>query len=259
MEYKYLETRNENGITTLLLSREKNLNALNYEMLKEIRHFFEELNHDHKGIKGVILTGKGSRAFAAGADIKELMTLSPDEAYGVAQEGNKTMDLIEQTRIPVIAALNGYALGGGLELALACHIRIAAATARLGLPESSLGLIPGYGGTQRLTHIAGRAKAAELICSGEMISAEEAKELRLVSYVTEAGKEVEKAAEIIEKMSQHASTSVGKILAATGLATVSNEDGALFERKAFVELLHSENGKEGMQAFIEKRKPDFRE
>lgn len=257
MEYQFLETRIENNVLIVTLAREDQLNALNRKMIGEIRQLFEALDKDLSGIRGVVMTGKGNRAFAAGADIKELTILNVDEAYMISQDGHTTFDLIENFRIPVIAAINGYALGGGFEVALACHIRVANFSARIGLPESTLGLIPGYGGTQRLTRIVGRARAIELICSGEMVQANEAAELNIVSHVTEPGKEVEKAVEIIEKMTRFAPESVGKVLEATLLHYTQPEDGFRYERKAFAELLQSKNAKEGMLAFMEKRKPEF--
>lgn len=258
MEYQFLETRIENNILVVILSREDNLNALTHGMVTELRQLFESLEKDQSSVKGVIITGKGRKAFAAGADIKELTDLTVDEAYVLSQDGHKTFDLIERCRIPVVAAINGYALGGGFELALACHIRVADTIAEMGLPESTLGLIPGYGGTQRLTNIVGRAKAIELMCSGERIHATYAKELGIVSYVTTPGIEVNKSIEIIEKMTKNARTSVGKILEASLMNVYLPEDGYRFERKAFAELLQSDNAREGMNAFIEKRKPEFR-
>lgn len=258
MEYKFLETRIEKEILIVVLSREDHLNALTPLMVTELRQLFESLNQDGSSIKGVVLTGKGNKAFAAGADIKELTKLNVDEGYMVSQDGQKTMDLIEKCRIPVIAAINGYALGGGFELALACHIRIANTIAQMGLPESTLGLLPGYGGTQRLTHIIGRAKALELMCSGDMISASNARDLGIVSYITAPGIEVRRSIDVIEKMTRNARTSVGKILEATLMNVYNPEDGYRFERKAFAELLQSDNGHEGMKAFIEKRKPEFK-
>lgn len=257
MTYQFIETQIENSIQIVTLSREDQLNALNKQMISELRHFFESLEDERKGIKGVVITGKGKKAFAAGADIKDLTSLNVDEAYILSQDGHKTFDLIESFRTPVIAAINGYALGGGFEVALSCHIRIANSSARMGLPESTLGLIPGYGGTQRLTKIIGRARAIELMCSGDMISAADAAELRIVSYVTEPGKEVQKAVEIIEKMTKNSPESVGKILEATLMTLNQPEDGYRWERNAFAEILQTENAKEGMQAFIEKRKPEF--
>ncbi|MBY5957087.1 enoyl-CoA hydratase/isomerase family protein [Membranicola marinus] len=256
MEYKYLDNRIESNILIIRLSREDHLNALNHEMVAELRQLFEELKSNEKGYKGVVITGSGSKAFAAGADIKELMTLNVDDAYMISKDGHTTFNLIEECSIPVIAAINGYALGGGFELALACHIRVADTVAQMGLPESTLGLIPGYGGTQRLPRIIGRAKAIELMCSGEMIHATYAKELGIVSYVTTPGFEVQKSIEVIKKMTKNAPTSVGKILKAT-LDHEQAEDGFRYEREAFAKLLQSDNAKEGMTAFIEKRKPEF--
>lgn len=257
MEYQFLETRIENNILIVILSREDQLNALTHGMVLELRQLFEFLDQDGSSIKGVIITGKGNKAFAAGADIKELMKLNVDEGYMVSQDGHKTFDIIEQCRIPVVAAINGYALGGGFELALACHIRVANTMAQMGLPESTLGLIPGYGGTQRLTRIIGRAKAIELMCSDDMISASNARDLGIVSYITAPGIEVRRSIEVIDKMTQNARTSVGKILESTLMSVYHPDDGYRFERKAFAELLQSANAREGMKAFIEKRKPEF--
>lgn len=257
MEYQYLDTRIESNILIVKLSREDHLNALNHEMIAELRQLFEKLKKNEDGFKGVVITGSGSKAFAAGADIKELMKLNVDDAYMVSNDGHTTFDLIEECSIPVVAAINGYALGGGFELALACHIRIADTVAQMGLPESSLGLIPGYGGTQRLPRIVGRAKAIELMCTGKMIHATYAKELGIVSYVTTPGFEVQKSVEVINKMTKNAPTSVEKILKATLMSVNQPEDGYRFEREAFAKLLQSDNAREGMTAFIEKRKPEF--
>src|SRR5690554_5318984 len=257
MEYQFLESKIENRVLLITLSREDQLNALNNAMIRELRTILESVEKEKLDVKGVIITGKGDKAFAAGADIKELISLGVDDAYVLSQEGHATFDMIEAFRIPVIAAINGYALGGGFEVALSCHIRVGSVVAKLGLPESKLGLIPGYGGTQRLTRLVGRAKAIELICSGEMVHANEAAELNIVSHVTEPGKEVDKAVEIIEKMTRFAPESVGKVLEATLLHQTQPEDGFRYERKAFAELLQSKNAKEGMLAFMEKRKPEF--
>lgn len=258
MEYQFIETTVDNNILFVSLSREKQLNALTHAMVMELRDLFESLKQDNQSIKGIVITGKGTRAFAAGADIKELTSLSVDEAYMISKDGHQTFEIIEQCRVPVIAAINGFALGGGFELALACHIRIASTTAQMGLPESTLGLLPGYGGTQRLTYLVGRARAIELMCSGKMIDATYAKELNIVSYVTTPGLEVRKSIEVINKMTMNAPASVNKILQASLISIYDPEDGYRFERKAFAELLQSDNAKEGMKAFIEKRKPDFK-
>ena len=258
MEYQFLESRIENRILRITLSRENQLNALNKEMIRELRAIFESVDKENLDVRGVVITGKGDKAFAAGADIKELTSIGVDEAYVLSQEGHTTFDLIEGFRIPVVAAINGYALGGGFEIALACHIRIAASTARMGLPESSLGLIPGYGGTQRLTQVIGRAKAIEMMCSGEMIDAIQALDMGILSYVTPPGEVVPKAVEIIEKMTRNSPESTSKILEASLMNLTQPDDGYRFERKTFAEILQTENAREGINAFLEKRKPTFK-
>lgn len=258
MEYQFLETSIEHRILQITLSREEQLNALNKAMIRELRTVLESADKGQLDIKGIIITGKGQKAFAAGADIKELTGIGVDEAYVLSQEGHVTFDLMENFRLPIVAAIHGYALGGGFEVALACHIRIGSTSATVGLPESKLGLIPGYGGTQRLTRIVGRAKAIELMCSGEMVDAQQAKELGILSYVTTPETLLDKAIEIINKMTRFNPESVGKILEATALHQNQPEDGYRFERKAFADLLQTENAREGIIAFLEKRKPEFR-
>ena len=258
MEYQFLETRIDQRILQIILSREDQLNALNKAMIRELRTVLESVDKDQLDIKGIIITGKGQKAFAAGADIKELSDIGIDEAYVLSQEGHVTFDLIENYRLPIVAAIHGFALGGGFEVALACHIRIGSSTSKLGLPESKLGLIPGYGGTQRLTRITGRARAIELMCSGELIDATQALELGVLSYVTPPDGVMEKATEIINKMTSHSPDSVGKILTATLLHQTQPEDGFRFERKAFADILQTENAHEGIAAFLEKRKPHFK-
>lgn len=258
MEYQFLESKIENRILLITLSREDQLNALNKDMIRELRAILESVDKEKLDIRGVVITGKGDKAFAAGADIKELTRLGVDEAYMLSQEGHTTFDLIEGFRIPVVAAINGYALGGGFEVALACHIRVGASSAKIGLPESTLGLIPGYGGTQRLTQLIGRAKAVEVMCSGELMDASTALDLGILSYVTRPEEVVSKALEIIEKMTRNAPESTGKILEATLMNLTQPEDGYRFERKAFAEILQTDNAREGITAFLEKRKPGFK-
>lgn len=258
MEYQFLESKIENRILLITLSREDQLNALNKDMIRELRTILESVDKEKLDIRGVVITGKGNKAFAAGADIKELTRLGVDEAYMLSQEGHTTFDLIEGFRIPVVAAINGYALGGGFEVALACHIRVGASSAKIGLPESTLGLIPGYGGTQRLTQLIGRAKAIELMCSGELMDASTALDLGILSYVTPPEEVVPKALDIIEKMTRNAPESTTKILEATLMNLTQPEDGYRFERKAFAEILQTDNAREGITAFLEKRKPGFK-
>ena len=257
MEYQFIDTRVDHRILHITLSWEDQLNALNKGMIRELRTVLESVDKDPQDIKGIIITGKGQKAFAAGADIKELTGIGVDEAYVLSQEGHVTFDLIENFRLPIVAAIHGFALGGGFEVALACHIRIGSVTATLGLPESKLGLIPGYGGTQRLTRIVGRAKAIEMMCSAEMIDAQQALEMGILSYVTSSETLIEKATEIIHKITRYSPESVGKILEATSLYHTQPEDGYRFERKAFADILQTENAREGIAAFLEKRKPRF--
>lgn len=258
MEYQFLESKIENRVLLITLSREDQLNALNNAMIRELRTILESVEKEKLDVKGVIITGKGDKAFAAGADIKELISLGVDDAYVLSQEGHATFDMIEAFRIPVIAAINGYALGGGFEVALSCHIRVGSVVAKLGLPESKLGLIPGYGGTQRLTRLVGRAKAIELMCSGEMIDASQALDLGILSYVTPSGETVQKSMEIIDKMTQNSPESTSKILEATLMNLTHPEDGYRFERKTFADILQTNNAREGISAFLEKRKPKFK-
>ncbi|MBC7451120.1 MAG: enoyl-CoA hydratase/isomerase family protein, partial [Cytophagales bacterium] len=178
-----LDVRNENGILIITLNRPDKLNALNRAVLSELNEHIEAAYHS-SDIKALIITGCGQKAFAAGADISEFSSLQPHEAQLLSQEGQLIFEKIDKLTKPVIAAINGYALGGGFELALACHIRIASDNAKVGLPEATLGLLPGYGGTQRLTTIVGKGRAIELMLTADQISAAKALEWGIVNYVT---------------------------------------------------------------------------
>jgi enoyl-CoA hydratase len=200
MTYENLIISFESNIATVTISREKALNALNSQTMAELRHFFEEAGPAMEGLKGVIITGAGEKAFVAGADITEFQGLTPMQGKELAQRGQDIFFLIEHFKKPVVAAVNGFALGGGCELAMACHLRVAGEKARFGQPEVNLGLIPGYGGTQRLIQYIGKTKAMELLMTADMIGAEEAHRLGLVNYVVPVGEEVAKAKELIEKL-----------------------------------------------------------
>lgn len=255
MEYNNISVTTEDQIIILKISRPTQLNALNAETLSELDDYIETAALDQQ-IKGMIITGEGNKAFVAGADIKEFVGLSVEEARQLASKGQAVFQAIENLPFPVVAAINGYALGGGFELALACHIRIAGSSVKMGLPEVKLGLIPGYGGTQRLTKLIGRAKALELISTGEMIEARKAKEYGIVSYVTTIGNELLRAKELIGSMTQYSPNVLPKILQATKIAL--DGDGYDYEAQAFGDLFSTSDAKEGIDAFIEKRKPDFR-
>src|SRR5690606_8734528 len=192
----------EQDITACIISinRESKLNALNIETLDELHDSILDAIKDER-ISGIILTGKGEKAFVAGADISEFAQFSVSQGQELAREGqNKVFNVISHSSKPIIAAINGYALGGGLELALACHLRVAADHAKMGLPEVSLGLIPGYGGTQRLTQLIGRGRALEIILTGDMIGAQKALDYGMVNYVVQSSELLEKAKEILTKI-----------------------------------------------------------
>ncbi|MDZ7715895.1 MAG: enoyl-CoA hydratase-related protein [Balneolaceae bacterium] len=240
------------GITTITVNRPDKLNALNDEVLNELAEAFKQV-HINEDIKAVVITGAGEKAFVAGADIKELSNLDQRSGRMASQKGQQIFQSIEDTRKPVIAVVNGYALGGGSELAMACHMRIATPNARFGLPEVGLGLIPGYGGTQRLTHIVGRARALEMILTGNQISAEKALEMGLVNAVAEEAEEA--ANELIGNIMGNGPLAISNAIKAVYHADESS--GFQIEADLFGQLCDTEDFKEGTGAFLEKRKPDF--
>lgn len=244
---------NDKGVATVTVNRPKKLNALNDKVLNELAEVFKDIHIDSK-IKGVLLTGAGEKAFVAGADIKELSELNSRSGRMTSQKGQQIFQLIEDTRKPVIAVVNGYALGGGAELAMACHLRIATPSAVFGLPEVGLGLIPGYGGTQRLAHIIGRARALEMIITGKQVKAEQALELGLVNKVSEDAEQA--AHELFDNILKNGPVAVSKAIA----AVYHSDDSKGFQVEAdlFGLLCDTEDFKEGTEAFLEKRKPDFK-
>lgn len=246
------------GLLYLTINRESKLNALNFDTLEEIRNIFNEVV-DNKEIKGVIITGSGEKAFIAGADISEIAELSELNARKFAENGQEVFGLIENCHKPVIAVVNGFALGGGCELAMACHMRIAAANAKFGQPEVNLGIIPGYGGTQRLTYLIGRSKANELMMTGDMIGAEEAKSLGLVNHVLETKEEaMHKAEGILKKIMTKAPLAIGMIVDCVNSVYIPEENGYQTEANSFARCVKSGDYKEGTSAFLEKRKPIFK-
>lgn len=257
MSYENLQLTIDNGIAVLTVNREKALNALNTPTMLELRHFFGEAGLKMEGLKGVIITGAGEKAFVAGADITEFSGLSATEGQNLAQRGQNIFFLIERFHCPVVAAVNGFALGGGCELAMACHLRVAGEKARFGQPEVNLGLIPGYGGTQRLVQLIGKTKALELLMTADMIGAEEALRLGLVNYVVPAGEEVTKARELIEKIAAKAPFAITKIIESVNAFFEDGEDGFAREVAAFGDCCGTEDFIEGAAAFVEKRKANF--
>lgn len=243
----------ESGICTLTINRPDKLNALNSQVLEELDDAVDAIKENYK-VNAVVITGAGEKAFVAGADIKELSSLDPVTGEKVSKKGQDIFQKIEDLTIPVIAAVNGYALGGGCELAMACHIRIASENAALGLPEVSLGLIPGYGGTQRLTQLVGKAKALEFIMTGRQVKADEAFEVGLVNQVTEHSA-VDEAKSMLSKILKQGPVAIKNALLAVKEA--GSGSGYESEARLFGELCGTADFKEGTGAFLEKRKPNF--
>ena len=257
MTYKNIISELKDQILYLTINRESKLNALNKETLDELAHTIAAAQKDD-GIRGILLTGAGPKAFVAGADISEFAEFNSGQGEELARNGQKTVfDAIEQSSKPVVAAINGFALGGGLELAMACHIRIASENAKLGLPEVSLGLIPGYGGTQRLTHLVGKGRAIEMITTADMISAAQAESIGLVNHVVAPEFLIVKAEEILNKIKLRAPLAVASAIKAINASVDSDFDGFSIEVKEFGKCFDTEDFKEGTTAFLNKRVPVF--
>lgn len=246
------------NILVITINRADKLNALNKETLTEIKTAFTQARQV-ENLKGIILTGAGEKAFVAGADIAEFQGLDASTAKLLAQSGHDTFFLIEHMPIPVIAVVNGFALGGGCELSMACHLRVATANAKFGQPEVNLGIIAGYGGTQRLIQYIGKTKALELHLTADMIDAQTALNLGLINYV-EADKNtaIEKAKSIIQKTATKGPVAIAKVIECTNAYYKDGVDGFEYEVNAFASIFRTDDVKEGVSAFLEKRKPDFK-
>ena len=258
MEYQNLLLQEEDGILTVTINREKALNALNSATMLELQHLFGIDGPHRSDLKGIILTGAGDRAFVAGADIKEFLDLDGMKGEAMAQRGQDIFFHIEQFPKPVIALVNGFALGGGCELAMACHLRVATTNARFGQPEVNLGIIPGYGGTQRLIQYLGKSKAMELLMTGDMIDALEAHRLGLVNYVLEKEEAEAKVKELMSKITSKAPLAIAKAIESVNAYFKKDTDGYWVELEAFGYTAGTEDFKEGAKAFVEKRKPEFK-
>jgi enoyl-CoA hydratase len=258
MEYENLLISEEDNILLLTINREKALNALNNQTMQELNRFFANDAPKRTQLKGIIITGAGSKAFVAGADIKEFLALDAAKGAEMAKFGQEVFFMIERFPKPVIAAVNGFALGGGCELAMACHLRIASEDAKFGQPEVNLGLIPGYGGTQRLVQYIGKGKALELLMTGDMIGAEEAWRLGLVNHVVPHDLAVDKAREILNKIAQKGPVAIQKVIEAVNSYFQYNEDGFAREVNEFGNAAGTEDFREGAGAFIEKRRAAFK-
>jgi enoyl-CoA hydratase len=252
-----VRTENRDGILVVTIDRPKVLNALNAQTVEEIYEALSNARSDD-AVKAVIVTGGGEKAFVAGADINELAQKTPITGKETSERGQFIFSFIERFPKPVIAAINGFALGGGCELALACHIRIASEKAQIGLPEVSLGIIPGYGGTQRMARLLGKGRALELICTGERVSAGEAERIGLVNRVVPAEQLMAVAEELARKIMSRGPLAVRAAIEAVMQGSdMPFEQGQFLEATLFGLLCASEDTKEGMKAFIEKRPVNF--
>lgn len=253
----------ENGIFTITINRPDKLNALNNDVFTDLGKAIDEIYSNHE-IKSAIITGTGLKAFVAGADISEFGGLNKDQAMALAKRGQDVFFKIENSKKPIVAAVNGFALGGGCELAMACHFRICSENAKFGQPEVNLGLIPGYGGTQRLTQLVGKGKSMELQMTANLIDSNEALRLGLVNHVTTAESLLEKTKEILTVIQSKAPVAVGKIIECVNVAVVSDsaytngKSGYDKEIEAFGDCFITEDMKEGTTAFLEKRKAEFK-
>lgn len=258
MNYENIIVSIENQIAIVTINRPTKLNALNVATIQELHHVFNTLQLNAE-IRTIILTGTGEKAFVAGADIAEFAHFSVEEGAQLAAQGQELLfDFVEKLKTPVIAAVNGFALGGGLELAMACHFRVASDNAKMGLPEVSLGVIPGYGGTQRLPQLVGKGRAMEMIMTAGMISADEAYRTGLVNHVVSQAELLDFCKGIAEKILRNSPVAIGQAIKAVNANFKEGVNGYETEIKAFGKCFGTEDFKEGTTAFLEKRKANFK-
>lgn len=257
MNYNNILSETINGITTITINRPKKLNALNRETIQELHTAFNEANND-LDTKVIIVTGSGEKAFVAGADISEFADFTEEEGANLAAKGQELLfDFVANLSTPVIAAVNGFALGGGLELAMAAHFRVASDNAKMGLPEVSLGVIPGYGGTQRLPQLVGKGRAMEMIMTAGMIDANQALQYGLVNHVTTLEDLLEFTEKIARKIMKNSSVAIASAIQAINANFEDGKNGFKIEIKKFGNCFGTEDFKEGTQAFLQKRKANF--
>ncbi|MBB5635432.1 enoyl-CoA hydratase [Pedobacter cryoconitis] len=258
MIYQNLISELKANILYVTINRESKLNALNKETLAELADVIVFASETEE-VRGVLLTGAGEKAFVAGADISEFSTYNTEQGEDLARSGQvNVFNAIENCTKPFVAAINGFALGGGLELAMACHIRVAADTAKMGLPEVTLGLIPGYGGTQRLTKLIGKGRATELITTADMITADRAEKIGLVNHVVPLAELITKAEEILNKIRQRAPLAIAAAIRCVNAAVNEGVNGFEVEIEEFGKCFDTEDFKEGAGAFLEKRRANFK-
>lgn len=254
--FEHIVTENQSNTLLLTINRPSKLNALNKATLEEIRLAILEAQKD-KEVYGIIITGAGEKAFVAGADISEFKALNVEQARLFAASGHEVFNLIERSTKPVVAAVNGFALGGGCELSMACHLRVASQHARFGQPEVNLGIIPGYGGTQRLIQLLGKTKALEFLMTADMLKADEALALGLVNYVVAPEELLDKAQELLQKIYSKSPKAITKVIQCVNAYFDGPTDGLAFEVEAFAACCNTNDFVEGTSAFIEKRKAVF--
>jgi len=258
MSFSTLEVhRDDDGLVTVTINRPDSLNALNAQVMDELNRCFIEMEED-SSVRAVVITGSGSKAFVAGADITQFASLDAESGKAFALKGQSVFSRIENFTRPVIAAVNGFALGGGCELALACHLRVVSETARFGQPEVNLGILPGYGGSQRLPRLVGKGIATEMILTGEMVSAERAYEIGLANVVVPAEKLLEVALAKAKTIAAKAPLAVAYSLEALHFSDLPLEDGLRKEAELFGKACATEDLVEGATAFLEKRAPSFK-
>lgn len=254
--YTNILTEKRSSIFVITVNRPDKLNALNYQTIAEIGQAVKEGEKD-ASVRAMIITGAGNKAFVAGADISEFSSYSIEEAKKLSAHGHHVFGSIETCTKPVLAAVNGFALGGGCELAMSCHLRIASDNARFGQPEVKLGLIPGYAGTQRLVQLIGKGKALELLMNAEMIGAEEAKRLGLVNDVCTSEELIDKSVAMLNKIIAQSPMAVASVIRCVNAYYAEGVDGFQFEIDEFGRCFGTADFKEGVAAFLEKRKPEF--
>ena len=252
-----LLTKLEEGILTITINRPDKLNALNKSVFQELDKVMDEVYADNN-IKSVIITGAGNKAFVAGADITEFTSLSKDDAIALSKKGQAVFFKIENCPKPVVAAVNGFALGGGCELAMACHFRLCSDNAKFGQPEVNLGLIPGYGATQRLTRLIGKGKSMELHMTASMIDAQEALQMKLVNYVVAQEELMLRAISLLSLIQTKAPLAISGIISCINAVENNTINGFQHEAETFGQLFETDDMKEGISAFIEKRKVNFK-
>ncbi len=258
MQYDNLLVEEKDGILVLTINREKALNALNRQTMLELFQFFSSDDPRSSEVKGVVITGAGSKAFVAGADIKEFLDLDPKTGAEMAKKGQDIFFMIEQFPKPVIAAVNGFALGGGCELAMACHLRVASPSARFGQPEVNLGIIPGYGGTQRLIQYIGKTRAMEYLMTADMFDAQQALDWGLVNYLVPQEELLEKAFSLINKIATKGPVAIQEVIKLVNAHFADPGSGFDKEVEAFGVTAGTEDFREGAAAFIEKRPAHFK-